>query len=161
MKTYNETELGKLFRQEKQPTDRTCQHTCLAMITGNTVEYVIKWFGDYGDMPLCSEDTIVFLAHHGVYLAIYAEGKDGKYLNLSKGTSLDISITLKHRPALLAVISERFEDTTHAVFWDGMKVLDPSPLVKEPRTLESYKIIEYWPLLFTEQQFNRIDKAMV
>ena len=54
----------------KQPTNRTCQHAVLAMVTDETVEYVIDWFNS--DAPLCADDVIIFLAHHGIYVSIFA-----------------------------------------------------------------------------------------
>lgn len=148
----------KLFEILKQPTDKTCQQTCLAMITGTSVEYVISWFGDWGRDAKLAEDAIIFLAHHGIYLATFLEAKKGKTLDIEKNTIAKIDFTMEDRPALLVVKSERWEGKLHAVLWDGQQVLDPS--VGKKRELKEFEIIEYWPLLFTDQQYQRIKEAL-
>ena len=141
----------------KQPTFKTCQHAVLAMIVSETVEYVIDWFGS--DAPLCAEDANIFLVHHGVYPSIFAgyvDAKKGDFYKFGMEDTIDFSVPLKNRPAILIVWSERFKDKHHAVFWDGNRVHDPNPNVLKPRSISTYKIIEYWPLLLTAQQHDRI-----
>jgi len=148
-----------LFETLKQPTDRTCQHTCLAMITGNTVEYVEDWFSHYGnDLPLIAEDAIIFLAHHGVYLAMYAISPNDEPMDID-GSEQVVTIPMKicDHPALIMVDSEQFPGKMHAVFWDGQNVLDPAYGTR--RKLSEFKVREYWPVLLTEQQFERIKNS--
>jgi len=138
-----------------QPTDLTCVHSCLALITGNSVQYVIDWFKESGDRALYSEDTIIFLAHHGTYLSCFVEAEERECLDIHKETTLNIQWPVEDRLALLSVKSERFEGMLHCVFWDGEKVLDPNPNVNRFRKLEEYNIMEFWPLLATEEVYKR------
>ena len=141
----------------KQPTDKTCVHTCLAMIVGESVDYVIDYLSNDG--PLCAEDMIIFLAHHGIYLSFFAQARSGQTLNLQGDDLLEVQLPLRDRPALITVRSERFLGKLHQCFWDGRNVQDPNPLVQGPRGLKSYDIVEFWPLLLTEQRFAAVENA--
>lgn len=140
-----------LLKALKQMDDRSCLTTCLAMIVEEPIEYVDAWFD--GSNGHSADDAIIFLAHHGIFLAMYAIPGDGnEYMTLGGKEDLDFKMCIVGRPALVTVLSERFEGKLHAVLWDGEKVFDPSPLVIGPRSLDSYKIVEIWPLLLTEQR---------
>lgn len=49
-------------------------------------------------------------------------------------------------PALITVKSEEEKGELHAVYWSGKKAYDPSPKVKNGRSLESYKILYWCPI---------------
>ena len=132
-----------------QIDDHTCLHTCLAMMTGTTVQEVVEWVGP-PDRALCSEDALLYLAQHGVYLAMYFQCSDGT--RVSHGYSIEMKAPLSGHPMLLTVKSERFPGKLHCVFWTGHDVLDPSPLRKGPQKIEDYEVLEFWPVLMTEQQ---------
>lgn len=132
-----------------QPDEHTCQHACLALITGKSIDYIIDWFGD--NHALNGEEAIIFLAHHGIYLASYAIPSKKEYMVLYPDNEINVVWPVNDRPALLVVQSERFDGKLHAVFWDGEKVFDPNPLVEKPREISSYKIMEFWPLLINEE----------
>jgi hypothetical protein len=141
------------MRELKQPTDKSCLTTCLAMLTDSSVQEVIEFIG-HGS-PLTADDAILYLAHHGVYLAICVNlGKEGRQIN--SNTEMSVNISLDQRPALLTVLSERFEGKLHSVIWDGRSVLDPNPLVNGPQEIERYKVTEVWPLLMN----SRVSKRM-
>jgi len=119
-------------------------------MTGKTIDYVINWFGN--DHALDGTESVIFLAHHNMYLANYGiPAHKGEYITLEPSDEIDIKWSVGGHPALLVVQSERFEEKLHAVFWDGEKVFDPSPLVKTWREISSYKIMEFWPLLIDEE----------
>ena len=140
-----------LFKALKQLDDHSCLTTCLAMIVQESIEYVDEFF--QGSDGHSSGDALIFLAHHGIYLAMFAIPADGEeYITLSGKENLHFELAIKNRPALITVLSERFEGELHSVFWTGHEVFDPSPLVIGPRSLESYKVVEVWPLLLTEQR---------
>lgn len=143
----------KLFKALKQPDNKSCQHTVLAMIVGESVDYVKEWF-DW-DLPLGSDDAILFLAHHGIYLATFLKAKND-HIVISDIEDITFTIPMKGRPAMLAVKSERYEGKLHAVLWTGKEVLDPNPNVKESRTLDSYKIVEIWPMIMTEERHESL-----
>lgn len=144
----------EFFKTLKQSTNKTCMQTCLAMIVGESVEYVIDWLAN--NNALHSEDGIIFLCHHGIYPSMYAEFKKGA--KLEDEDKIEFSIPLKDRPALITVKSERFKDKLHSVFWDGKKIHDPSPLVLKLRDINTYKIVEYWPLIMTQQHLDRMEE---
>ena len=147
-----------LFEALKQMDDKSCLSTCLAMIVGESIEYVDGWF--QGSNGRSADDAIIFLAHHGIFLAMYAiPAKGEKHMTLKGHEDLHFELSIVERPALVTVLSERFEGKLHAVFWDGEKVLDPSPYVVGPRSLESYKITEVWPLLLTHARGRTLTKG--
>jgi hypothetical protein len=125
------------------------------MIIGESIEYVVDWFGG-NDSALASEDAIIFLAHHGVYLATYGSTEGGLPRELSPSDEVILRIPLRNRPALLTVSSERFPGGLHSVYWDGQYIRDPNPDVPDKRNLEDYDIVEYWPLIFTEARWKAI-----
>lgn len=133
-----------------QPTDKTCSHACLALMVEKPVQYVIDWFGDYGDMAMDGTSSLIFLAHHGIFLAVFAVPKNGGWMEFDPDDSIELGWPVGGRPALLTVQSERFEGKLHSVFWDGEKVFDPSPLSTKCREIAEYKIVEYWPLLVND-----------
>ena len=144
-----------LFKALKQMDDRSCLTTCLAMIVGESIEYVEEFFR--GSNGRTAADAIIFLAHHGIFLGTFAIPADGEeYLTLSGKKDLQFELQLENQPALITVQSERFPDTLHSVFWNGYEVLDPSPLVIGPRSLDSYEIVEVFPLLLTRQRAKRL-----
>lgn len=49
---------------QMQPNDHTCVHTCLAMITGLSVDDMIDRFGDHA---LGFDETATVLAEHGLF----------------------------------------------------------------------------------------------
>ncbi len=139
----------------KQPNDSTCVHTTLAMIAGCSVEDVIAYFG-HSD-ALHFTDMYRFLADKGMYIAFYAAPSDGeKYTRVSIHERLQLSHRIKGNPAVVTVLSERFEGKLHQVFFDGEVVHDPSPAVDGPRDIGTYKIVEFWPLLVNEAQAKRL-----
>lgn len=144
----------QLFKALKQMDDKSCLTTCLAMIVQESTEYVEDWF--QGSNGHTAEDAIIFLAHHGVFLAMYAApiGSE-EYVVLSGKEDLHFELSIVNRPALITVLSERFPGKLHSVFWTGCTVFDPSPRVVGPRSLDSYRIAEVWPLLFSESERHK------
>ena len=55
-----------------QTANDTCLACVLAMMVSQSEQYVLDWFGDLGT-PRQDEDAYIFLAHHGIYLATYAD----------------------------------------------------------------------------------------
>lgn len=97
-----------------QPTDRTCVHTCLAMVLDVPVQQVID---RYGEEPMSEQRLYAALTEHGVLFDRMTFGDrflfSGWYL--------------------AGVPSLNVEGGTHEILihWsrrEGMTVLDPSPL---------------------------------
>ena len=137
-----------------QPNNKTCGQTCLAIMTDQTVEYVIDWLNT--DSGAFAEDCIIYLAHHGIYLGAYATVSEGEHFIVEDNDfEFQIGWPITGRPALLAVKSERFLGKEHWVFWDGEKIFDPSPLSPKCREISEYKIVDYFPLIVTEKVLER------
>jgi hypothetical protein len=132
-----------------QIDDHTCLHTCLAMIAGTTVQEVVEWLGS-PDRAMNSEEAILYLAQHGIFLATYFYCRDGA--EVTEDFTIELRSPLAGHPMLLTVKSQRFPGKLHSVFWTGKEVLDPSPLRKGPQKIEDYEVTEFWPLLVTEKQ---------
>lgn len=143
------------FIRQIQPNNFTCSHTCLAMLINEPVQYVIDWFKDMNFGPLDGESNIIFLAHHGIYLATYARPVESdKYLIIDSDGEINITFKFNNRPFLLIVKSERFPGKLHSVIWDGEKILDPSSNSKPERDIGEYQIVEIWPIIVTKQRWE-------
>lgn len=153
MRRRNKLRLRK-FGPLKQPDSNTCFYACLAMIVGESVSYVKNWFKSA--RPLYPEDGVIFLAHHGIYLTHYSgfDDKSEDWMTLKENSTIEYYIPIAERPALLTVRSERFPGKLHVVLWDGQRVWDPNPQVLGPRRIDSYKIVQFWPLMLTEQRWK-------
>uniref|UniRef100_A0A6M3IVG6 Uncharacterized protein n=1 Tax=viral metagenome TaxID=1070528 RepID=A0A6M3IVG6_9ZZZZ len=144
-------EIKLQFNPIKQPNNRTCMATCLAIIVGERTEYVLDWF--QGNPSYTMEDAFIFLAHHGIYLGFFFRPIDDSFFTLDSNSEISLPLfPMKYRPCLLCVNSKRFMKKLHMVFWDGMDVLDPASGTKED--ICSYEILEVWPLILTENRYN-------
>ena len=60
--------------------------------------------------------------------------------------AVNLFAVIKEVPAYVVVKSETIEGKTHAVYFDGYKVYDPNPDVKELRELSSYVVLLFFPI---------------
>ncbi len=145
----------------KQSTDNSCLACVLAMMVGESEQYVLDWF-ENGNPPFSDEDAYIFLAHHGIYLSLYCKMEEPtSFDNLED--DMAITISLHDRPYYFVVESQRFPGKTHSILWDGDKVLDPNPGVakaKDDPTLSDYKIIGFYPMMWTEERAERNSKML-
>ena len=136
-----------------QTKNNTCVACVLAMMVNESEQYVLDWFGDTG-IPHTDEDAFIFLAHHGIYLTALADftqvSKDGKGVRVDSDQSFQVNFSLHTHKAYIVVDSPNREDITHAIFWDGEKVLDPS--CDKPQEIEGYKVQHIYPMLTTKQR---------
>lgn len=137
----------------KQSTNNSCLACVLAMMVGEPEQYVLDWFKNDGP-PFSDEDAYIFLAHHGIYLSLYCK--------MLEPTSFDgleddmtVTLSLRGRPYYFVVESQTFPGKTHSILWNGEKVLDPSPKAKDDPALSDYKIIGFYPMMWTEQRANK------
>jgi len=142
------------FKLIEQTQYNTCLHCVLAMIVGETEEYVRSWF-KYIDPPLYDEDAFLFLAHHGIYLCLWLPLESR---SLNENDEISIIVGFKGRPAYIVVESETMESRYHAVLWDGERVLDPR---KGVRKLEEFKMYGFYPLMWTGQRSKKYEEAPV
>ncbi len=86
----------KIVRQSKT---NSCVAAVLAMMTNESEKYVLNWF-EHIDPPFCDEDVFIFLAHHGIYLALCGSflTPEEKGKDISMYDEVQINITMdKHR----------------------------------------------------------------
>jgi len=128
--------------------------TCvMAMIVGETEQYVLDWF-EYIDPPFYDEDAMIFLIHHGFFLSMgLFISPETKLTNEIMG-DITMSISFKDRPAFLIVDSPRTEGLSHAVLWDGKVVLDP--LFDEKRNIEDYVVDTIFPITMSRRRYNKL-----
>jgi len=124
------------------------------MITGRSVKYVRKVFKGKGILTPTVAEAIPFLVEHGIYLALWVDMSREK---LRVKDKLTLTLNIKNRPALLVVDVNGI--VSHAVIWDGKKVLDPNRDLKKPKRLSSYRIIEYWPITLSDERYNKLIKG--
>ena len=69
-----------------------------------------------------------------------------KYGDLTKDTVLELTIRLGNFQALFTVQNE-FTAQYHAIYWDGERVYDPSPMTGSNKKLRDYNIIAFFPII--------------
>lgn len=138
----------------KQSTDNSCLACVLAMMVGESEQYVLDWFENDGP-PFSDEDAYIFLAHHGVYLTLCCKLSEPTSFNDIKDDDLTVELKLHGRPYYFVVESQRFPGKTHSILWDGEKVLDPNPKTPDNLALSDYKVIAFYPMMWTEQRAKR------
>lgn len=80
------------------------------------------------------------------YLVGIGFQNDGKKLN--KDDDMRIELPIKSLPAYVVVKSQRYENITHAVYWDGEKILDPNPEIEgDGLPLNQYEVISWFPIV--------------
>jgi len=124
-----------------QTFNNSCMHCVLGMITKNSEEYVIDWFKNYGpNIALAPEDAIIFLAHHGIYLASHITNTDN-----DMGIEYSAIINFDGFELFICVDSESFPGLDHVVYWDGEQLYDPNPNTKRTK-LKEYDINYIYPI---------------
>ena len=127
---------------KQKPNSKNCTSIVAAMITGCAIIDFEEFIG--GAPPYSDFDLQRFLLENHIMMGIGAEPPDGKIDNA------DTEITFKMIPhenrAYFVAESENYPDGTHALYWNGKKVCDPNPTVKDGRPLSDYKIISWFPL---------------
>jgi len=118
-----------------------CVACVAAMATNTTVaefrEFLNKKKGPYNDF-----DFYKYLVskHYAVGVGFTKNGID------LKDKTAKCIINLSDYPAYVIVESQTKEKKLHAIYWDGKKVHDPNPAVKDGCELESYEIVNWFPI---------------
>jgi len=136
----------------KQSDKVSCVAVVLAMIVGETEQYVRDWLGF--SPPYTDLDAALFLVHHGVILGTFIVFEDTKNHGMRPDRDYEVAFPIKDRPAYVLVKSERFPDLLHALFWDGEVVHDPNPESADGRPLSEYEIHHWYPLTYTEERYK-------
>lgn len=130
-------EIPKTFRLIKQPEGSlVCGAAVCAIATGKSLDEVL---GDCDWRTLTDMGGVaLYLARHGITCGVWLEEWDG----FPKSVTTEIDPA--GRPAILSVDSATYENCQHWVFWDGMKILDPSPREQEKYRVDRVYFLSYW-----------------
>jgi hypothetical protein len=137
----------------KQTRDNTCLACVLAMIVGESEQYVLDWF-EYQDPPFGDLDAFIFLAHHGFFLALYCKMVKGDF-DFEPTT---ITLDFENRAVYLIVESENYPGLTHAIYWDGKELHDPVSETLKTHIGE-YNVLGFYPLMKTHER-HKLFKVM-
>lgn len=129
----------------KQSDNVSCVACVAAMATGTSVEEFKKFIGDK-EPPYSDSDCYKFMLSRGCAVGIGMENEDGAAI--WPFDTLRIEFEAKKFPAYLVVESIRFKGVDHAVYWDGVRVHDPNPELKESGLpLQCYRIKSWFPIV--------------
>ena len=147
-----------MFDHIKQTESNTCMACVMAMIVGETEKYVLDWF-EHIDPPFYDEDAMIFLAHHGFFLAMGLFISPEIKLTNKVMDDIGVSVSFTGRPAFVIVQSPKTEGVVHAVLWDGKDVLDP--LFDEKRNIEDYVVDTIFPITMSRRRYNKLMEESV
>jgi hypothetical protein len=119
-------------------------HNCIAVVAAMATDSTPEEFEDFtGSSPPYSDyDFYRFLLSKGYVTGV---GVDTKMSPIEDGI-LNIHFETTAYPALVVVKSETYKDKVHVIYWDGSKVHDPHPNVKDGRPLSDYEIHLWFPI---------------
>lgn len=134
--------------------DHMCVVCVLAMATGTTPEDVYAFLNDgrvIGD-PAGPADEALYLLSHGLV-------KGGGYHTHGKGGkgNADLNIQFIYpafppHPAIVEVMSQKYEGEQHSLFWDGKYLRDPNPDTPYLVKIEDYQVMSIWPLTYIQDK---------
>lgn len=128
----------------KQKTDTECVACVAAMATNTSVEEFKKFVGK-DKPPYHDLHFYKYLLKHEYSVGVGFKGNGEKF---DEDNKLRIEFPLKDFPAYVVVKSKRFRGVEHAVYWNGKKILDPNPKIKEDGlSLKEYEIISWFPIV--------------
>lgn len=133
--------------------DSACAVCVAAMATNTTPADVYAWLADGrvdGD-PIHDPELAMYLLRHGWIMGFgwRVADEDSEGLPIDEQTHFHIEGGLAGKRAYLAVKSRNYENTAHAVFWDGYCVRDPDPSMPDESPLSDYSVLQVHPLTFT------------
>ena len=125
---------------KQKPGSHNCVAVAAALAVGSTPEEFEYFIG--GPPPYSDYDSYKFLLSKGYVI--------GTGVNIKESPIKDNIITLRFEittfPALIIVKSETYKHKMHVIYWDGKKVHDPNPQVKDGRSLSNYDIHLWFPV---------------
>ena len=125
---------------------RACIAAVTAMATRTTIKEFKKFIGhESGDDGYSKRDLMLYLITKG-----YSVGTSfhnyGSPFKINKTGTLRVEMKPIRAPAYIVVESENYKNGHHALYWDGERVFDPLPDVKDGKPLRSYKITAWSPI---------------
>lgn len=171
--------LGSPRKRVVQPAGSCeCAVAVACMIVGCELEQAHAWMGTEPGEPWHDGQVQLFLLNSGVSfnMGIGLIEPDTCFPN----DILQRDMTFEGQPGYVSVNGSackrcagpegplqycEYCDTTgfmsHAVYWDGSLMWDPSPYVDGPQFLQSYVVRDFWALdVFTIEQTVRLRKAL-
>lgn len=141
---------------KQAPGSDDCVACVAAMATGTSVKRFREVMGDGG--PYSDWQFSAYCMLYGFIVGIGARW-DRSPFDPDK-EKMGIGLDLADIPAYVIVDSETRSGIEHSVYWDTKQVLDPNPLVLNPRKLSSYKIMNVFPICKLDQDGNLIYSVM-
>lgn len=133
------------YKEMKQiKGSKNCVAIVACIATGSTVDEFESICGKHPDGGYSDQDINKFLVHKGYFMGVGFSELKGKITD--KTTHISLEINIKDFPAYVVVKSKTYKEKTHAIFWDGEKIFDPSPVIKNGMPLESYEIFSWFPI---------------
>lgn len=142
----------------KQPEDsRICAACVAAMAVGESLEYATDRMPavihEDGKPWYRMRSVLAFLGGHGIHCGLRFASPTGEPLPPDSFDDLEnVRFSIHGTAAMVTVESETFPGFSHLIFWDGAVVRDPNR--KKPNTcdLEGYKILDWTPLCYFEEE---------
>lgn len=152
------------FKVIRQYNSWSCYACVAAMITGETLEDVIKEVGHDGSEKVdwslhpekhrgfTLEEINLYLATRFYTLGCVCADVSGQTAKITKEYShLIINIPFDI-PAMILVKSTLFDDGHHCLYWNGKQAFDPHH--DDDVDLANYELAEWWPVI----KFNKYSK---
>ena len=127
------------FEHVLQPNGSSCFGAVAAMAVGQGLEDVIAKIGHDGRNAFTWKEIMLYLLLYDKFLGTGIEPFELVDETLDE---LQVSASFR-RPAMIGVKSEFMDGESHALYWDGGRVYDPSPQTKRSK-LTDYEIISIW-----------------
>ena len=130
----------------KQTDKVSCVACVAAMATNTSVSEFRKFFGTKPP-PHNDLDFYKYLLSRGYAVGVgYAHKETSVFMN--RDTGLKVHFRLHDYPAYVVVKSQRFKAKTHVLYWDGEKIFDPNPEIKEDGlSVNEYDILSWFPII--------------
>ena len=139
----------------KQTDTWSCYAVVACMATGTSLDDFVKHCGHDGSeydekskhpgmlRGFSHEEVGRYLIDHGV-LPWMEIGLNSPKKGLSD--PFGVEIDLSNIPCFFIVVSERLKECTHVLYWDTVKLWDPSPDTEDGRPFDSYHIKSIHPI---------------
>ena len=125
---------------KQKPGSHNCVAVAAAMAVGSTPEEFEYFIGT--PPPYNDYDAYKFLLSKGYVVGI---GVNVKEVPIEYDT-VTLYFKIELFPAFVIVQSETYKEKLHFLYWDGKKIHDPNPNVKDGRSISEYDIHLWYPI---------------
>ena len=113
----------------KQEEKTDCCAAVAAMLTGTSIKDFKKMFGPAPKNGYWNCNVLDYAEKHNIFLVDWYEKKSYR------------GRLRKNQKAYVTVVSERYPEKTHAIYWDGNQIYDPHPEVEDGRDIRTYDVV--------------------